>query len=349
MAWTKGVRIPTNLIVGFLGSGKTTAIGKLINRRPEGQKWSIFINEYGMVSIDQAIVDTGTSDLAVEELGGGCACCTMSYAFQPLLAQFIRRSKPDRLIVEPSGASHPANVIDVLRSPNFSSVIDLRNTICLIDPSDFENERKRETAVFHDQIQVADIVIINWTDKRDRSLIDRCRHWIETFAPPKLLILESSFGEIDPLCLDVDASTLRSATFPEAHSKLATILGDVPMLDVVNTSDESSISASHAKPGVPLRLANNDKEHHACGWVFHVDDVFKRERLFELLESIHPIARLKGIFRCQDGWWSINRAKDTTSCAPSAYRRDSRLEIILDQPSNSWPDLESRILECLTR
>jgi G3E family GTPase len=271
----------------------------------------------------------------------------MSYAFQPLLAQFIRRSKPDRLIVEPSGASHPANVIDMLRSPNFSSVIDLRNTICLIDPSDFENERKRETAVFHDQIQVADIVIINWTDKRDRSLIDRCRCWIETFAPPKLLILESSFGEIDPACLDVDASLVRSATFPDAHSKLATILGDVPMLDVVNTSDESSISANLAKPGVPLRLANNDKEHDACGWVFHVDDIFVRERIFELLESIQPIARLKGIFRCEDGWWSINRAKDTTSRSASVYRRDSRLEIILDQPSISWLELERRILDCL--
>ena len=54
MAWKKGERIPTNLIVGFLGSGKTTAIKQLIDRRPPGEKWSIFINEYGMVSIDQA-------------------------------------------------------------------------------------------------------------------------------------------------------------------------------------------------------------------------------------------------------------------------------------------------------
>ncbi|MCU0718707.1 MAG: GTP-binding protein [Pirellula sp.] len=347
MVWKKESRIPTNLIVGFLGSGKTTAIGKLIRRRPVGQKWSIFINEYGMVSIDQAIVDTGTSDLAVEELGGGCACCTMSYAFQPLLAQFIRRSKPDRLIVEPSGASHPANVIDVLRRDNFLSVIDLRNTICLIDPSDFENERKRETAVFHDQIQVADIVIINWTDKRDRSVIDRCRHWIESFAPPKLMILESSFGEIDPSCLDVDASSLRSASFPDAHAKPVTILGDIPVLNAGYTSDGNSTPANHAKPGAPLRLANNDQENDACGWVFHVDDIFKRERIFELLESIHPIARLKGIFRCEDGWWSINRAKDSTSRSASAHRRDSRLEIILDQPSISWQELEHRLLECL--
>ncbi len=161
--------------------------------------------------------------------------------------------------VEPSGASHPANVIDMLRSDNFSSVIDLRNTICLIDPSDFENERKRETAVFHDQIQVADIVIINWTDKRDRSVIDRCRHWIESFAPPKLMILESSFGEIDPLCLDVDASSLRSASFPNAHSQQVTILGEIPVLKSSHIGDGNSTPTNHAKPGVPLRLANHDK------------------------------------------------------------------------------------------
>ena len=44
MAWKKGERIPTNLIVGFLGSGKTTAITKLIEQRPAGQNWSILIN-----------------------------------------------------------------------------------------------------------------------------------------------------------------------------------------------------------------------------------------------------------------------------------------------------------------
>ncbi|MEM9644676.1 MAG: GTP-binding protein, partial [Planctomycetota bacterium] len=51
-------RIPTNVIVGFLGSGKTTAIAKLIDRRPAGEKWSILINEFGLVSIDHALVDS---------------------------------------------------------------------------------------------------------------------------------------------------------------------------------------------------------------------------------------------------------------------------------------------------
>ena len=363
MAWKKGERIPTNLIVGFLGSGKTTAIKQLIDRRPPGEKWSIFINEYGMVSIDQAMVDTGSEDIAVQELGGGCACCTMAFAFQPLLAQFIRRTKPDRLILEPSGASHPAKVVDALRSPNFSSVIDLRNTICLIDPKDFDDPRWRETEVFQDQVQLADIVVINWTDKRDSALVERCREWVESFVPTKLLITESSFGDIDPTWLDAVPSTVRVPVFPDAHpiasnqrNKPATILGELPLLSarsaMVNSQKPSAPNSQAdcggvaPTPGRPLRVSNNELGHDACGWIFHVDDIFDRDSLLDLLGYVHPILRLKGVFRCEDNWWSINRAKDTTSYAPSAYRRDSRLEIILDQPTSGWIEFEHKLLGC---
>jgi G3E family GTPase len=356
MAWQKGQRIPTNLIIGFLGSGKTTAIGKLIDSRPTGEKWSIFINEYGMVSIDQAIVDAGSENIAVQELGGGCACCTMAFAFQPLLAQFIRRTRPDRLILEPSGASHPAKVIDVLRSSNFSSVIDLRNTICLIDPKDFDDPRWRETEVFQDQVQLADIVVVNWTDKRDRELIDRCRAWVESFAPQKLLITESSFGEIAPAWLDMDGSTARMPVFPDAHpvesntaDRPKTILGELPLLSIGSSRTSVTLECTLAgpAPGQPLRVPNDGPGHDACGWIFHVDDIFDRDRLLDLLGYVHPIVRLKGIFRCEDNWWSINRAKDTTSYAPSAYRRDSRLEVILDQPTSGWVEFEHKLLGCL--
>ena len=80
----------------------------------------MLINEFGKVSIDHAKVDSSLDGIAAEELGGGCACCTLAMEFQPMLAQFIRRTKPDRLIFEPSGVSHPANVVDILRSPDFA-------------------------------------------------------------------------------------------------------------------------------------------------------------------------------------------------------------------------------------
>ncbi|MEM9411935.1 MAG: GTP-binding protein [Planctomycetota bacterium] len=356
MVWQKGKRIPTNLIVGFLGSGKTTAITKLINQRPTGEIWSILINEFGTVSIDHGLVDTDLEGIEVEELGGGCACCTLAFAFKPLLAKFLRRTKPDRFILEPSGVSHPAKVVDILRSEDFANVIDLRNTICLIDPKDFEDSRWRETAVFQDQIQLADIVVLNWTDDRERDLVDRCREWIEEFRPPKQLVVETSFGEIDAKLLDLEFKTVRFPMFADAHplpnqepvelslvgSSIETKTGEV---DQLGTASESE--SPKALPGKPLRFQNNDSSYDACGWVFHVDDIFKRDELLDLLGHVHPIVRLKGVFRCDGNWWTINRAKEQTSYATSTYRRDSRLEIILDQKTSGWDEFESKLLECL--
>ena len=349
-------KISTNVIVGFLGSGKTTAIAKLIDQRAEGEKWSILVNEFGVVSIDHALVDSTMEGVAVEELGGGCACCTLAFAFKPLLAQFIRRTKPDRLILEPSGVSHPAKVIDILRSPDFAGAIEVRNIICLIDPEDFEDPRWRETAVFQDQIQLADIIVLNWTDTRERELIDRCREWVESFRPPKQLIVETSFGKIDSELLDMEFDTVRFPLFVDAHPSPEQGHSTLPVLDldseaIRHTEGDSNQQAKPASqkplPGKPLRFQNADTSYDACGWIFHVDDVFDRDELLDLLGYVHPIVRLKGVFRCKDDWWNINRAKDGTSYASSVYRRDSRLEIILDRKTSGWREFEEKLLQCL--
>ncbi len=357
MAWSKGKRIPTNLIIGFFGSGKTSAIAKLINQRPAGEKWSILINEFGEVSIDHAMVESNQEEIAVGELGGGCACCTVAFVFRPMLAQFIRQTKPDRLILEPSGISHPAKVIDILRSPNFAAAIDLRNIICLIDPQDFEDDRKRESEVFQDQIHLADIVILNWTDKRDRELVDRCRDWVERFRPPKQLILETSFGEIDSELLDMKFDMARFPLFADAHPLPEENHADLPVLDLASEShhhhlehsDSDTQAETSPAPRHPLLFQNDAPGYDACGWIFHVDDIFDRDRLLDLLGYVQPIVRLKGVFRCQDDWWIINRAKDGTSYATSAYRRDSRLEMILDTKSSGWNEFENELLQCLSK
>ena len=358
MAWKKGERIPTNLIVGFLGSGKTTAITKLIQQRPAGENWSILINEFGTVSIDHALVDASREGIAVEELGGGCACCTLAFAFKPLLAQFVRRTKPDRLILEPSGVSHPAKVVDILRSEDFAGVIDLRNIICLIDPKDFDDPRWQETEVFQDQVQLADIVALNWTNDRDRDLIDRCRGWVESFDPPKQLIFETNFGEIAPELLDKTFDTVRLPVFADAHPTPETKPVSMSVTSKksdggLNVTDvpygESEIDLAGHKPTSrhPLRFQNDGNGYDACGWLFHLDDVFNRKKLVDFLGAVPSVVRLKGIFQCSQDWWMINRAKDATHCAASTWRRDSRLEIIIDGKSPDWSEFENQLLECL--
>jgi len=360
--WKRGELIPTNLVVGFLGSGKTTAITKLIEHRPKGEHWSILVNEFGTVSIDHTLLDTDQDEIAVEELGGGCFCCTMSFAFKPRLAQFIRRSKPDRLILEPSGLSHPAKVVDMLRSSDFSGAIDLRNIICLIDPKDFDDPRWQSTEVFQDQVQLADIVVINWTDSREREQIDRCRQWVESLNPPKQLIVETKFGVIAPELLDQRFDTVRFPLFAEAHSVPSAEhagnlvsderTGDGPELHHLGNrpGTQKGVEAASQNPaaGNPLRCPNSGPDFQACGWIFHVDDVFNRDKLLDFLSAVRPVVRLKGVFRCESGWWSINRAKTGTDFSASSYRRDSRLEIILDSKSSfDWDRFENDLLKCV--
>jgi G3E family GTPase len=359
MAWEKGKRVPTNLIVGFLGSGKTTAITKLLQQRPAGDNWSILVNEFGTVSIDHALVGSSSEGVAVEELAGGCACCTLAYAFKPLLAQFIRRTKPDRLILEPSGVSHPAKVVDILRSEDFASVIDLRNIICLIDPKDFDDPRWQETEVFQDQVQLADIVVLNWTDDRDRDLIDRCRRWVEGFDPPKQLILETIFGAIDLELLDVEFDTVRFSIFPESHP-LPDVKASLSVLSLesdgkskldggVENRLHASLADRKPTPRHPLRFENDGTGFDGCGWIFHLDDVFNRKKLIDFLSEVPAVVRLKGIFQCDGEWWAVNKAKGETSYAASTWRRDSRLEIIIDEKTLEWGEFEKQLLQCLAR
>jgi len=331
------MRIPTNLITGFLGAGKTTAIRSLLARRPAGARWSVFVNEYGMVSIDQALVDDGSDEVAVEELGGGCFCCTTSIPLGPMLARFVRQTRPDRLLIEPSGAGHPARVIDTLRSGPFRELLDLRATICLVDPKDFANPRVVNREVFRDQIEMADVVVLNWLDKRESDLIRRCRDWIDGFDPPKVLVAETQFGALEPSWLDADATLVRwSGVIPADHAHTSPTHVQIG-IDSPRTS---------AIPGAPLRLENSGQGQWACGWIFSPDDVFDRDSLFDYLGQVEDARRVKGVFHCEDDWWQVNRVDHEFSFSLSSYRRDSRLEIIAESPRD-WVRVERDLLRTL--
>lgn len=88
------------------------------------------------------------AEVKVQELAGGCMYCTMSVILEPLLARFLHRTQPDRLIIEPSGLAHPAFLVDRLRGPGFRQRIDLHATVCLVDPANLENPLLGESTCF---------------------------------------------------------------------------------------------------------------------------------------------------------------------------------------------------------
>jgi G3E family GTPase len=47
-------RIPVNIITGFLGSGKTSAVLNLLKQKPPEEHWAILVNEFGEIGVDRA-------------------------------------------------------------------------------------------------------------------------------------------------------------------------------------------------------------------------------------------------------------------------------------------------------
>ena len=98
--------IETNIITGFLGAGKSTAILNLLEQKPDNERWAVLVNEFGEVGIDGGML-AGNSDSGVyiREVPGGCMCCAAGLPMQMAMNMLLARAKPTRLIIEPTGLS----------------------------------------------------------------------------------------------------------------------------------------------------------------------------------------------------------------------------------------------------
>jgi G3E family GTPase len=329
--------IPTNIITGFLGVGKTTAILDLLNCRTSNERWGVLVNEFGDVAIDQvAFSDQRDDKLVLREVAGGCICCTAGISMQQAVRHLVKSADISRLIIEPTGLGHPWRVLDGLRNAEFRKLLDLRATICLVDP---RNHQKMAANVqtFCDQAHLADAIVVNKIDLADAASVTACVEWAESLFPAKSLVATTQDGRLQPEWLDMASDAKRSPLFAEAHDH--------------HHHGKHHDHPSHDLHGIltqgkPQRFVNAANGHHACGWIFSADDVFDEDRLLETLFDRFDVVRLKGVFRIGDDWMLINRVGVETRMEPIAYRRDSRIEAIADGPRD-WHECEKNLLSCL--
>ncbi len=342
--------IPVNLVTGFLGVGKTTAVIDLLKNKAAGSRWAVLVNEYGDVSIDGAMIEgSGPDGVSVREVGGGCVCCATAPYLPVALHFLLLDAKPDRLIIETTGLGHPARLLDMLRM-NYADRLEVRATLGIVDPADFAKPEMRENPIFVDQIQLSDVVVMNKLDTATPELVAEFQKWANGLFPPKLLIAGTTHGHLDPAWLDLTANDERLPLFPEAH---AHVHQDEPVtLGLASGGRESPVQQHEEKKqgvytsGSPKRYPSPPGVRPACcGWIFDAADVFDENRLLALLTSARGVSRLKGVFHLLDEWEIVNRAGTAVSIAPTAYRRDSRLEVFSD--TLDWNDFERELLQCL--
>ena len=339
-------KIPVTLFTGFFGVGKTTAIKSLLARKPEQEKWAVLVNEFGEVAIDQMAVDPDDhSDVVIRDIPGGCMCCAMNVPMRVAVTDILRRVRPDRLLIEPTGIGHPAGILDELRAPGIAQAIELKAVICLVDPRHVTDPRVQAVDVFRDQVHLADILVAGKSDLANPDELYAFRAWAHTLYPAKVRVLEVSKGALDLNLLDINPQKMRVPLFPDAHDH------DHDTHDHATSSLELQL-----EQGRPYRAENAGNGYRGCGWIFSNEDVFDRKGVTDLLgltglpglSRDTVIERLKGVFRTGKDWVLIDRARNEITVTPISYRNDSRLEIIVPEgtPTN-WEALENALIALL--
>ena len=318
----------TNLITGFLGSGKTTTILHLLAHKDPAEKWAVLVNEFGEVGIDGALL--ADSGALLKEIPGGCMCCVNGLPMQVGLNTLLRQGKPDRLLIEPTGLGHPKQILDMLTAPVYEPWIDLRATLCLLDPRQLLDEKSVNNENFRDQLAAADIVIANKEDRADEASRRALEAWRNERGDSRDVVFAIQ-GQIDGALLDRPRTNLRPLPASAQHSH-------------AHAANQGLAALSLGQHQRWRRNVNQGLGYHACGWIFDADTVFDTIGLLEWAR-LAPVDRVKGVLRIPEGLVRINRQGndlhiETQSVAPP----DSRIELITQNEAD-WNALQSGLLK----
>ena len=175
---TSSDRIPATVVTGFLGSGKTTLINRILNDQ-HGKKLAVIVNEFGEISIDgQLVVHDDQAELV--EFNNGCLCCTVRGDLIETLGRLQERAgKLDGILIETTGLADPAPVASTFFvADDIKAGIRLDAFVTVVDAVNLEaNLAQSNEAV--EQVAFSDVILINKIDlvspEQVRSIETRIR------------------------------------------------------------------------------------------------------------------------------------------------------------------------------
>ncbi len=223
---TLPTKIPTTVVTGFLGAGKTTLIRHLIETA-RGRRIALVINEFGEVGVDGGLLAacglSGCGEDDIVELANGCLCCTVADEFLPTMLKLLGRPRPpEHIVIETSGLALPKPLVKAFGWPEVATRLTVDGVIAVVDAAALADggvvadaaalaaQRRADPAlghddpieeVFVDQIACADLVVLNKADLTDAAGVARAEARVAAASPRPVRVIATAHGRIDAAVL----------------------------------------------------------------------------------------------------------------------------------------------------
>lgn len=210
---------PVLLLTGYLGSGKTTLVNRILANR-KGIKFAVIVNDIGEVNIDANLIEAGgvvdQKDDSLVALQNGCICCTLKMDLVQQLNEIVSQGKFDYIVIEASGICEPAPIAQTICAypqmyPNLAkngkavldSIVTVVDARRMCDEFSAGNDLLKKNLQEDDlenlliqQIEFCNIILLNKVDDVSKEELGLVKSIIRSLQP-KAEIIGCNYGDVD--------------------------------------------------------------------------------------------------------------------------------------------------------